>query len=80
MAPAIKAWNVAIQKRVATTAQIVASIRETMMLGLVPTWLYYIQSLRNFELDESKQFRTLIVYMNVLSMLFTACFLSYTQS
>lgn len=72
MGPAIKAWNIAIQKRVATTAQILTSMRGTMMLGLVPTWLRNIQSLRIAELNESKRFRTLIVYMNVFSMLFTA--------
>ncbi len=64
MGPAIKAWNVVIQK--------VGSIRETKMLGLVPVWLEYIQSLRVLELKESKQFRMFIVYMNVLGMQQTA--------
>ncbi|PMB69814.1 Multidrug resistance-associated protein 1 [Beauveria bassiana] len=66
MGPAIKAWNVAIQKRVSVTSRVVGSIRETKMLGLVPVCLDYIQSLRVFELKESRQFRMLIVYMNLL--------------
>lgn len=68
MGPAVKAWNVAIQKRVSITSSVVGSIRETKMLGLVPVWLEYIQSLRVFELKESKQFRMFIVYMNVLGI------------
>ncbi|KAM3473898.1 hypothetical protein MY5147_004563 [Beauveria neobassiana] len=69
MGPAIKAWNVAIQKRVSVTSRVVGSIRETKMLGLVPVCLDYIQSLRVFELKESRQFRMLIVYMNLLGNL-----------
>lgn len=68
MGPAIKAWNVAIEKRVAITSRVVGSIRETKMLGLIPVWLEYIQSLRIFELKESKKFRMFIVFMNLLGM------------
>lgn len=68
MGPAIKAWNIAIQNRVSVTSRVVSSMRETKMLGLVPVWLEHIQSLRVFELKESKHFRTLIVYMNLLGM------------
>ncbi|KAK8149660.1 hypothetical protein G3M48_006088 [Beauveria asiatica] len=39
MGPAIKTWNVAIQKRVSVTSRVVGSIRETKMLGLVPVCL-----------------------------------------
>lgn len=66
MGPAIKAWNVAIEKRVSITSSVVGNIRETKMLGLSPVWLRYIQSLRAAELLESKRFRMYMTYMNVL--------------
>ncbi|KAJ6782762.1 hypothetical protein PWT90_06010 [Aphanocladium album] len=69
MGPAVKAWNIAIQKRVSVTSSVVGSVRETKMLGLVPVWLEHIQSLRVFELKESKRFRTFIVFMNILGNL-----------
>lgn len=68
MGPAIKAWNEAIQTRVSITSSVVGSIRETKMLGLVPVWLDYIQSLRTLELKESKKFRLFITIMNILGM------------
>lgn len=66
MGPAIKAWNEAIQKRVSITSSILGSLRETKILGFVPIWLEYIQSLRVSELQASKKFRMFVVYMNVL--------------
>lgn len=69
MGPAIKAWNGAIQERVSTTSRILGSIKETKMLGMVEPWIESIQSLRIKELDFSKKFRTLIMWMNVLGKL-----------
>ncbi|TWU71096.1 hypothetical protein ED733_000130 [Metarhizium rileyi] len=64
--PAMKNWNAAIQERVSTTSTILASIKETKMLGMGGYWTAAIQRLRVNELNFSKRSRTLMMYMNVL--------------
>lgn len=66
MGPAMKLWNNAIQRRVTTTSNVIGSIKEVKMLGIVNKWLSNIQLLRIQELDCSKAFRKLITYMNIL--------------
>ena len=53
------------------TAKIVGSIKEVKILGMSNTWLNEIQQLRIHELEMSKKFRMLIVYMNVLGQLYS---------
>jgi hypothetical protein len=67
MGPARRLWNEGIQKRVAVTSDVLGTIKEAKMLGIIDTWLHIIQDFRVKELSMSKKFRTLIMYMNVLS-------------
>lgn len=60
------AWMKGIQTRVSTTSSIISSMKEVKMLGTSSTWLETIHDLRVHELDLSKKFRMLIVYMNLL--------------
>lgn len=66
MGPAMMAWMKGIQTRVSTTSCIISSMKDVKMMGTSSTWLETIQSLRVHELDLSKKFRMLIVYMNLL--------------
>lgn len=66
MGPAMKLWNTAIQRRVTTTSNVIGSIKEVKMLGMVNKWLANIDLLRIQELDCSKAFRKFITYMNIL--------------
>ncbi|UKZ72509.1 hypothetical protein TrVFT333_000139 [Trichoderma virens FT-333] len=66
MGPAMKSWNVAIQTRISTTSGILRNMKEFKMLGIISYWMNNIQALRVTELDQSKRFRTLITYMNML--------------
>ena len=69
MGPAQALWIGSLQERVKITAKIVGSIKEVKILGMSNTWLNEIQQLRIHELEMSKKFRMLIVYMNVLGQL-----------
>ena len=71
MGPAQALWIGSLQKRVKITAKIVGSIKEVKILGMSNTWLNDIQQLRIHELEMSKKFRMLIVYMNVLGQLYS---------
>lgn len=66
MGPASKVWNAAIQKRVTDTSGVISSMKETKMLGLVDSWTEAIQALRVRELQLSKKFRILIMWLNVI--------------
>lgn len=66
MGPAMMAWMKGIQTRVSTTSSIISSMKEVKMLGTSSTWLETVQDLRIHELDLSKKFRMLTVYMNLL--------------
>ncbi|KAM3563078.1 hypothetical protein MY1884_001448 [Beauveria asiatica] len=65
MGPAIKTWNVAIQKRVSVTSRVVGSIRETKMLDLVPVCLDTSSPFASLSSKSRRSFRRLIVYMNL---------------
>lgn len=58
----------AIEKRVAITSSVVGNVKETKMLGLVGVWFKHIQSLRVFELAQSKKYRMSIVFMNMIGL------------
>lgn len=66
MGPAMKLWNNAIQRRVTITSNVIGSIKEAKMLGMINKLLSNIQLLRIQELDCSKTFRKFIAYMNLL--------------
>ncbi|KAH8594448.1 putative ABC multidrug transporter [Bisporella sp. PMI_857] len=66
MGPAQGVWMDAVQNRVSMTSSIIGSMKEVKLLGLANTWLRGIQNMRVHELNLSKKFRMLIVYMNVL--------------
>ncbi|WDK21642.1 ABC transporter [Colletotrichum graminicola] len=55
--PLQRKWMQAIQKRVGITTEIIGSMKGVKMSGLSATAQDQIQGLRDFELDESKNFR-----------------------
>jgi ATP-binding cassette subfamily C (CFTR/MRP) protein 1 len=65
MGPNQKIWNEAVQKRIAVTSAVLSNMKEVKLLGLSGRWRDSIQDLREYELNLSKRFRKLIVYMNV---------------
>lgn len=66
MGPAMKDWNAAIQVRTSITSKVLGQMKEVKMLGYSERWSTKIQDKRVHELQQSKKFRTLIAYMNVL--------------
>ncbi|OLN96257.1 Multidrug resistance-associated protein 1-like protein 3 [Colletotrichum chlorophyti] len=66
MPRASKTWNEHIQRRVGVTSEILGSIKETKMLGMVDFLQQAIHDLRITELEKAKKFRQLITYMNML--------------
>ncbi|KAI8158204.1 ABC transporter atnG, partial [Colletotrichum sp. SAR 10_71] len=63
--PRQRRWREAIQKRVGVTTQVLASVKGVKMSGLSGTVQGQIQGLRDFELEESKEFRKIQI-SNVL--------------
>lgn len=55
--PRQRRWMQAIQKRVGVTTEVISSIKSIKMTGLTEKISQEIQSLRDFELEESKRFR-----------------------
>ncbi|GKT57152.1 ABC multudrug transporter [Colletotrichum tofieldiae] len=66
MPQASKIWNEEIQKRITVTSEVLGSIKETKLLGMVEFLQRAIQDLRISELGRAKQYRALITYMNIL--------------
>ncbi|KAK6213502.1 abc transporter [Colletotrichum tabaci] len=66
MPRASKIWNEEIQKRITVTSDVLGSIKEAKMLGMVALLQQAIQDLRISELARAKQYRALITYMNML--------------
>ncbi|ETS81802.1 hypothetical protein PFICI_06804 [Pestalotiopsis fici W106-1] len=64
-----KAWIAAIQKRVGITSDILGTMKGVKMLGLSRALAKQIQSLREFELAESKKFRQLQIFLIAMNML-----------
>ena len=67
--PARMAWNGRVQQRVSTTSSTLSQIKGIKMMGLTDRITRHIQSLRVAELDSSKDFRLLFVWMNVIGTL-----------
>ncbi|KAI8300079.1 ABC transporter [Colletotrichum sp. SAR11_240] len=63
--PRQRRWREAIQKRVGVTTQVMGSVKGVKMSGLSGTVQDQIQGLRDFELEESKEFRKIQI-SNVL--------------
>ena len=63
--PRQRRWMQAIQKRVGVTTEAIGSIKGIKMTGLTDKISEQIQSLREFEMDESKRFRRVQI-MNIL--------------
>jgi hypothetical protein len=61
-----KDWNQAVQKRVSITSSVLGFMKEVKTLGLCGSWIAQIQSLREEELNLSKKFRMMIVWMNLI--------------
>jgi ATP-binding cassette, subfamily C (CFTR/MRP), member 1 len=68
MVPARVAWNKAVQKRVATASFLLEHIKAVKMTGLSDHMSSVVQGLRTTELELSKQFRGLLVWVAVNSM------------
>ncbi|WQF84421.1 Putative AAA+ ATPase domain, ABC transporter type 1, transmembrane domain-containing protein [Colletotrichum destructivum] len=66
MPRASKIWNEEIQKRITVTSDVLGSIKEAKMLGMVALLQQAIQDLRISELARAKRYRALITYMNML--------------
>ncbi|KAF9873913.1 ABC transporter [Colletotrichum karsti] len=66
MPPTMKVWNENIQTRITVTSDVLGSIKETKMLGMVEFLQKKIQDLRITELSRAKQYRAMITYMNIL--------------
>ncbi|GKT86903.1 LOW QUALITY PROTEIN: ABC multudrug transporter [Colletotrichum tofieldiae] len=73
MPQASKIWNEEIQKRITVTSEVLGSIKETKLLGMVEFLQRAIQDLRISELGRAKQYRALITYMNILAKAFDVC-------
>ncbi|GJC99107.1 ABC transporter [Colletotrichum higginsianum] len=70
MPRASKIWNEEIQKRITVTSDVLGSIKEAKMLGMVALLQQAIQDLRISELARAKRYRALITYMNMLVVTF----------
>jgi ABC-type bacteriocin/lantibiotic exporter with double-glycine peptidase domain len=66
-----RSWINAVQKRVSFTSAILKSLRQVKMLGIESTMTLRINDLREAELNSSKPYRSLIVWVNVLGALTT---------
>ncbi|KAL0938516.1 ABC multidrug transporter [Colletotrichum truncatum] len=66
MPPAMKVWIENIQKRITVTSEVLGSIKEVKMLGMVGFLQEAIQNFRVIELSKAKQYRAMITYMNIL--------------
>jgi ATP-binding cassette, subfamily C (CFTR/MRP), member 1 len=66
MGAAVKKFNKAIEERVSVTSEVISSMREVRMLGMIAMWLDAIQALRIEELNKSMSYRRYIVYINLL--------------
>lgn len=60
------AWNAKVQKRVSTVSSVLNQIKGIKMMGVSDRVSQLIQSLRVSELNSSKSFRILIVWMNMI--------------
>lgn len=69
MGPTRMIWNRAVQKRVAVTSETLSQMKGIKMLGLTDRLSGLVQDLRDAELDFSKQFRLLIVWINMIGEL-----------
>ena len=58
-------WNKAVQQRVAITSSALGSMKSVKLMGLTERLSADIQRLRVAELDVSKKFRMLVVWINV---------------
>ncbi|PYI02725.1 P-loop containing nucleoside triphosphate hydrolase protein [Aspergillus sclerotiicarbonarius CBS 121057] len=65
-------WVRAVQERVSFTSAILKGMRQIKMFGIEPTMEAKINRLREAELESSKPYRTLIVWINVLGAVSTA--------
>lgn len=65
MGPGQANWNQAVQRRIAVTSAVLQSIKGIKLMGLTKLSSDKIQSLRVSELELSKVFRKLIVWMNL---------------
>jgi len=66
MGPARMAWNKNVQKRVAVTTSVLHQIKGVKMTGLSESVSHSIQSHRVTELESSKGFRILAVWLNMI--------------
>lgn len=69
MGPTRMLWNGAVQKRVAATSSVLSQIKGVKLTGWTNRCLTLIQGLRTTELELSKKFRMLIVWVNMIGML-----------
>jgi ATP-binding cassette subfamily C (CFTR/MRP) protein 1 len=59
-------WNQAIQERVSATSSVLNQMKGVKLLGLTAALETNIQSLRNTELNKSRKYRWMIVWLNVI--------------
>jgi ATP-binding cassette, subfamily C (CFTR/MRP), member 1 len=68
MGPRRITWNKAIQKRVAVTSNVLSQMKGIKLLGLTERLSLNIQGLRVAELELSKKFRGLMVWISLIGM------------
>ena len=61
-----KSWTGAVQKRIAMTASMLASIKSLKIMGMSDFIQTSIQTQRLQELDLSKKFRWIVVVLNMI--------------
>lgn len=66
MGPTKGIWNAAVQKRVGVTSSALGNMKGLKLMGMTDIVSSDIQNLRVKELDLSKKFRKLIVWMNCI--------------
>lgn len=66
MGPSKGIWNAAVQKRVGVTSSALGNMKGLKLMGMTNIVSSDIQNLRVRELDLSKKFRRLIVWMNCI--------------
>lgn len=66
MGPARVAWNQGVQKRVAQTSSMLAQMKGVKMMGLSDYILGSIQGFRIYEVNLSKKFRMMVVWLNAI--------------
>jgi ATP-binding cassette, subfamily C (CFTR/MRP), member 1 len=66
MGPARVAWNQGVQKRVAQTSSMLAQMKGIKMMGLSDYIMTSIQGYRVVEVNISKKFRMMVVWLNAI--------------